>query len=193
MSDTGESPAQQLKPPPKWDPSAGRDTGETLLAGTACRLFGRLFQGLTLNKDSIGRGDRVDLRRDPTLARIYGFSWQGNYFKLGVPTVMLVYGPGTAVPADLGGATIGTVGVEFKDEFFSGEVLMWTSYETEFAVRIDITSGWLSEVLIAPEASDATNATGAGDGTTAGRASLVARGASLVARGASLVGRPPNT
>ena len=178
----------ESRPPPE-DPNTQAIDSEPLLGNTACRLFGRVFAGLTLNAPE---GDsRIDKARHPILARIYGFSWQGNYFKLAVPTVMMVYGGGREVPSDLNGAKIGQIGIEFKDEFFSGDVRMWLSYDTEFAVRIDIASGWLSEILITPEASDATNVTGAGDGVTDGRSRVLGR-ASLAAR-ASMVGRPPNS
>ncbi len=138
-------------------------TGETLLACSTVRLFGRPFEGLVLHPAKLGR--QIATERKPGLARIYGFSWQGNYFKLSAPAVYLVYGPGKVVEPGTDRAEIGATGVEFKDEFFSVGVLMWAAYDVDFAVRIDITAGWLSEILIAPEASDASNMTGVGDGS----------------------------
>ncbi len=105
---------------------------------------------------------------------------------------MLVYGPGEMVSSGIAGDWVSQIGIEFKDEFFAKDVKVWIATETEFSVRIDITSGWLSEILIAPEASDASNTTGTGDGMTGGRNRVIGR-ANLAARGANMVGRPPNS
>src|SRR5574340_350215 len=98
--------------------------GETLLANASVRLFGRLFIGLKIDATGIiptsSSGSsrlpapdnpltaQLDPDRDPRLARIYGFSYQG----------------------------------------------------IDFSIRIDITSGWLSDILLDPEMSDANNITG---------------------------------
>ena len=166
-------------------------TQETLLAGCTVRMFGRPFAGFILDPGKLGLPRCIDDTRKPGLARISEFSWQGNYFKLGVPTIFLVYGPGTTVPRDTTGATLGTIGIEFKDEFFADDVLMWAAYDVDFSVRIDITTGWLSEVLIAPEASEASNVTGTGDGSTDGRSRVTNR-ISMAARH-SMIARPPNS
>lgn len=166
------------------------ETGETLLAASTIRMFGREFGGLTMNLAGTERS-RIDPARHPKLARIYGFSFQGNYFKLSAPTILLVYGDGTLMKRDMQGATLGEIGIEFKDEFFAGDVWMWTALELDFSVRIDISSGWLSEILIAPEATEASNVTGTGDGSTDGRNRVVGR-AAMSARHA-MMGRPPNS
>jgi hypothetical protein len=164
--------------------------GEPLLAGGTVRLFGRKFGGLTLGPEATLPA-QFHARAHPMLARIYGFSYQGNYFKLSVPTVLLVYGAGTPVPADMNGASIDQIGIEFKDEFFSESVSVWNALDVDFSVRIDISSGWLSDLLIVPEASEASNVTGTGDGTTEGRNRVVGR--AVMAARAVMVGRPPNT
>ena len=177
----------------------GPPGGEPLLAGASVRLFGSLFAGLTLG--TLGPrppfpGGFPAANQNLQLARIYGFSWQGNYFKMATPAVFVVDGPGVPVIDGLPLAAIGQVGLELKDEFFSTNVLMWNAYDVDFSVRIDITSGWLSEILIAAEASDATNVTGSGDGSDAG-ASISARQA-MAARQAvvgrqAMVTRPRNS
>ena len=81
--------------------------GEGLLAPSGVRLFGRDYTGLTiaelgLNPTSndplvtqLSNAKPVDGKLPYGLARIYGFSYLGNYFKLASPIVMLVWGAGT--------------------------------------------------------------------------------------------------
>jgi hypothetical protein len=126
-----------------------------------------------------------DTGTEPGLARIYGFSFQGNYFKLAMPTVLLVYGNGLSVPPTFNRAALSIIGVEFKDETFASEVRMWAQDQADYSVRIDITSGWLWDVLIEPEMSDANNVTGGvapdagGQGVPFGRAAAVGRAAAI--------------
>ena len=77
--------------------------GEGLLAPSGVRLFGRDYTGLTiadlgLNPTSndplvtqLSNAKPVDGKLPYGLARIYGFSYLGNYFKLASPIVMLVW------------------------------------------------------------------------------------------------------
>ena len=91
----------------------GATLTEALLAPSTIRLFGRPFTGLTIGDLGLGASSSNPLvirlaqatannaaaakaKRDPDpadqfgLARIYGFSYLGNYFKLTTPTVLLV-------------------------------------------------------------------------------------------------------
>ena len=180
---------------------------ETLFASSSVRLFGHKFEGLHLVKEegqdalkgapSVLRALQEQLKRrnglenaTPELARIYGFSYLGNYYKLAEPTVLLVHGEGAEVPAATSPATLSVVGVELKSETFSSEVRMWEQDRADYTVRIDITPGWLSDVLLDPGMSDGTNMTtgrtpeGGGGSSSSGRAQLVGR-ACLVGRGSS--------
>jgi hypothetical protein len=97
--------------------------GEGLLAPSGVRLFGRDYTGLTiadlgLNPTSndplvtqLSNAKPVDGRPPYGLARIYGFSYLGNYFKLASPIVMLVWGPGIAVPGGNPRVTLSILGV----------------------------------------------------------------------------------
>ena len=66
---------------------------EDLYSGGAIRLFGRVYSGLVLgtNKEPATPGSglnlasQLDPKTQPQLARIYGFSYAGNYFKLADP------------------------------------------------------------------------------------------------------------
>jgi hypothetical protein len=127
---------------------------------------------------------------EPGLARIYGFSYLGAYYKLAEPTVLLVYGAGEPVPPTTQEAALGLVGIEFKGETFAGQVRVWAQDRADYTVRIDITPGWLADVLVDPGMSDGTNMTtgrgpdSGGRGPLTGRAQMVGR-AQLIGRGNS--------
>ena len=184
---------------------------ETLFSSSTVRLFGREFEGLTLGHEE---GDPATLKGappalralqaqlklrtgqedlKPLLARIYGFSYLGTYYKLAEPTVLLVYGQGKPVPSSTAAVALDDLGVEFKEETFTSEVLMWAQDRGDYSVRIDITAGFLADVLVDPGMIDATNTTtgqapdGSGRGGLVGRAQMVGR-AQLVGR-AQMVGR----
>src|SRR3954447_11328248 len=83
------------------------ELGEGLLASSTIRLFGRPFLGLRLGTLGAAPASNNPLAaafraagaagNEQSLARIYGFSYLGNYFKLAEPLVFLVYGPGVDV------------------------------------------------------------------------------------------------
>ena len=83
--------------------------GETLLAASAVKLYGRLIKGLTINLDDarIELGGNQFLRNQldaainakytPMLARIYGYSYLGHYTSLSCASIFLVHGNGEGV------------------------------------------------------------------------------------------------
>ncbi len=123
------------------------------------------------------------------LARIYGFTYLGNYYKLPSPAVLRVFGPGFPVkPGFDPENSLDLLGVEFKDEDFVAGIHMWPVDHLDAAVRIDITVGWYREVLL--DADMANDVTGGGRSDTVGRDSgLVGRDSGLVGRDSGLVGR----
>src|SRR3954447_24845685 len=70
--------------PPVQKPPAPKKA--SLLDGSLVRLFGTPLDDVMITG---GSGNLV-------LARIYGFSYEGNYFKLEAATLFVVEGPGTA-------------------------------------------------------------------------------------------------
>jgi hypothetical protein len=124
------------------------------------------------------------------LARIFGFSYQGSYYKLPEPTVLLVYGNGQPVPvAAAADPNPAFPGVEFNGTQFAPGVLMWVQDQADYSVRIDITTGWLSDVLLEPGLSDGTNMT-TGQGPDSGtRNSASGRGPIVGRAGGHLIGR----
>jgi hypothetical protein len=139
---------------------------ETLFASSTIRLFGREFVGLEIGKLGLIPNSNAPLltslardRNDIRLARIYGYSYQGNYYKLLEPTVFLVHGDGFPVTAGQDPIRLGIIGVEFKDEVFAKHVKMWPADQLDMAVRIDITVGWLQDILLDGVAAPANNVT----------------------------------
>ena len=122
----------------------------------------------------------------PRLARIYGLSYLGTYYKLGTPPVLRVFGPGQPIePGFAPENTMDILGVEFKDADFVAGISMWPVDHLDVAVRVDITIGSFREVLLDTDVS--------GDGTVAGgsaaRADVVGRDSGLIGRDSGLVGR----
>lgn len=176
--------------------SIGESLGEGLFASSTIRLFGRPFLGLALG-EKLGepatgnnplvqalRTASADASSKPMLARIYGFSYLGNYFKLAEPLVLLVYGPGTSLKAE--GDTMSFGGIEFKCEHFTDGVQMWAVDQLDISIRIDITIGWMKDILLAQEMGADNNVTG---GDVVRRSDIVGRDGSLVGRDGSFVGR----
>ncbi len=155
---------------------------ETLLASSQIRLFGRIFRGLKLDDAGLAAikpgansananplTDKLDKAKDPQLARIYGFSFEGSYYKLQAPYVFLVHGPGIDIKEP---TSLKDIGIEMKDEQFTEGVKMWSYDKVDFSVRIDVVSGWLEEILLDAAIGNASNMT-AGEFTT--RADMAAR------------------
>jgi hypothetical protein len=182
---------------------------EGLLAPGTIRLFGRPFEGLRLGDLGANPNSNHPLAQavrsaeaanlPAGFARIYAFTYLGNYFKLPEPLVFLVFGEGipvTAVtpvtPATPAIRPIGTVGVEFLGSDFSEGVLVWPCDQMDVAVRIDIRIGWMKDLLLAEEMGPDNNMTG-GDAVRradiVGNANVVGRDANLVGRDANLIGR----
>src|SRR5277367_871222 len=107
----------------------GATLTEALLAPSTIRLFGRKFTGLTIGDLGLGESSTNPLVQrlaaaaaDPTkpanqfgLARIYGFTYLGNYFKLTAPPVLLVWGEGTKVePGVTTPNSMDVMGVEYQ-------------------------------------------------------------------------------
>lgn len=148
------------------------------------RLFGRVFTGLLLNEaenraivdDLPGApgplaetlrgpsgGGPGDERRRPQLANIYGFSFEGHYYKMAAPAVFLVHGPGAPVVAGQAPIPLSQIGVAFKDAVFAEGVRMWGYDKLDHVLRIDISSGWLQDILLDAELGSVSNMTGDAD------------------------------
>lgn len=127
---------------------------EPLLAATSIKLFGQIVVGLTLDLDVAAGGEGGSFKgladklkvADPQLARIYGFSHEGQYFDLARPTIFLVNGPGTTVGDELPATRIAATPPELADQ-----VLAWDYDRGDFSLRIDLDVGSLDRILLDAE------------------------------------------
>jgi hypothetical protein len=127
---------------------------EPLLAGSGVKLFGRIVAGLTLDPAAMAGGEAdASLRRlaaklgdAPRLARIYGFSHEGQYYDLARPTIFLVDGEGR--PCEDG---VASTGVAVEPPEFADGLLVWDYDRSDFSVRIDVDVGSLERILLEAE------------------------------------------
>jgi hypothetical protein len=135
---------------------------ETFLEPTRVLLFGKVFSGLSYQAppattappmvqgalgsalQALGTGGRF--------ARIYGFSYEGRYYKLSRPALFLVSGPGTSTVSGNGEPqfTTNLTGVEGKDWQFGTDILVWAVDKQDIAVRLDLEVGSFDQVLLQP-------------------------------------------
>jgi hypothetical protein len=141
--------------------------GETFLESTTMLLFGKRFLGLTYVSPSSagsteGGGDDLSASQGPvrsilddigdagSFARIYGFSYQGSYYKLPRPVLFLVRSEGTPAAPEGDGLQFSTrlTGVESKDWQFGSDILVWAVDTHDVAVRLDLEVGNFAQVLL---------------------------------------------
>ena len=98
-------------------------------------------------------------------ARIYGFSFEGHYYDLPRPVVMLVTGPGFPV-AGLAGSPPAPPIVDSDEAArlweFSGNLLQWNYDKKDVSIRLDLDSGTLEDILLARTLADRSGASGSG-------------------------------
>ena len=158
---------------------------ETLLSPSTILLYGRELEDLKLeftplpdtpekkNKDSppprmsandflqdqLGAFEK-DSKRSPRFARIYGYSYEGHYYDLARPTIMLVHGPGTdpegprppAVPrVSRAPADVDRTGVAGMAGSYSEDIQVWSYDKADFSIRLDPDSGPLEQILLETE------------------------------------------
>jgi hypothetical protein len=172
---------------------------ETLLGPSTILLFGRVVQDLVF-APAVHQGPGPDglntnppqgpnalqpppprqgrnnfLQRqlaDPnaTLARIYGFSYEGHYYDLPRPAIFLVHGPGTSAELSAGlgvpwdrlertPADIDRTGVAGTEKSSSLDIKVWSYDKGDFSVRFDTETGPLEQILLeAALVSESSNA-----------------------------------
>ena len=134
--------------------------GETLLDASKVVLFGFVMDDLKHQplsaksaKDEKGVGnthllaDQLNNGTGTKFARIYGYSYVGKYYELEVPTILLVHGNGTLVKnlnAEL-------TAIAAQDFDFAGTLKSWAYDQADFSIRLDMSSGPLSQLLLDPE------------------------------------------
>lgn len=139
---------------------------ESLLAASAVKLFGRLVDEGFLKVDktkvagSLGQAlGRLAVTDTSKFARIYGFSFEGQYYDLARPAIFLVQGDGTPVtpvsPVTGDGKSATPVppaiGVAVEPPKFASDVLVWDYDRDDFLLRIDVETGPLERILLEAE------------------------------------------
>ena len=149
-------------------------------------MISKLERGQTANgRATAQEASARDLK--PQLARIYGFSYLGSYYKLANPPVLRVYGDGIKVNAGYDPEnSMDVLGVEFKNQDFVDGIYMWPADQLDVTVRIDITIGSLREILLDSDMSQDANMN---SNVPPSRADVVGRDSGLVGRDSGLVGR----
>ena len=165
--------------------------GETLLSPSSVKLYGRVVKGLTISlddaRDELGNNRflRNQLDRDlndefePVLARIYGYSYLGQYQPLKTASLFLVHGEGDlaaplAAIVDSNGkfgidtdpdgepgaakarlatasSSVDASGVAAKNWEFSSDIRVWEYDRADFSLRLDVESGPLERILLGRE------------------------------------------
>ncbi|MCZ6609150.1 MAG: hypothetical protein O7A66_03990 [Alphaproteobacteria bacterium] len=133
-------------------------------------------------------------------ARIYSFSYEGQYYELPRPVLFLVYGPGTKVDDKVDkGFTIEQVGLAAKDWRFASDIRMWEVDDKAMSMCIDIESGTIKQILLEPmfeldedmafRGAAASRGAAVTRGAAVGRGAASSRGAAAV-RGAAISREP---
>jgi hypothetical protein len=127
---------------------------ETLLAASEIKLYGRAILGLSVDPGSdVGLGANGFLKKQletdadnpPKFARIYAFSYEGQYYVLPKPAIFLVHGDDVAASND--------AGVAAKNWDFSPDIQAWTYDKGDFSIRLDIETGPLEQILLEARAA----------------------------------------
>jgi hypothetical protein len=148
---------------------------ETLLSASNIVLFGRVVEDLTISAPAgnkvhspavaTAKGSGSDLESQLTrtehgdhsakgketlarFARIYGFSYEGAYFEVGVPVLFLVHGEGFAL------SDMKVPGPDPDDEPFYKDLRAWSYDRRDETMRLDIDSGSFEDVLLSTIGGD---------------------------------------
>jgi uncharacterized protein YjbI with pentapeptide repeats len=147
-------------------------TAESLLSPDLIKLIGRPIAELQLNIPG-GAGGAANVQAlggnqflraqlnaaNASLARIYGFSFEGHYYDLTKPVIMLVHGPGEPItwPPAVGAPppvppapapTVDQAGEAVRDWDFSADLRYWEYEKADFSMRLDVTTGTLEQILL---------------------------------------------
>lgn len=117
-----------------------------------------------LARRRIGAGRRRGANRqleaqlgpDAKMARIYGFSFEGNYYGLSVPTIFLVHGEGELVtqkgedtpnparaPRKVEITGLAAAGFDFADSLRT-----WSYDQADYTIRMNVETGMFEQVLL---------------------------------------------
>lgn len=123
---------------------------ENLLSETTVHLFGRAVDDLKLDTGSYGSGVIADaVKTGRTLARIYAFSFQNEFFDLTSPALFLVPGDGQTVKD-----TLDLTGLARIPDELNPTLTVWTVERGDLTIRLDVMAGTYDSVLLDYELAD---------------------------------------
>ncbi len=176
---------------------------ETLLSPSGIKLYGRVVDGLTLAAPAggwVGLGypnTNQFLKQQlsaagATLARIYGFSFEGHYYDLPKPAIFLVHTAGLPVDQpNRDRSDVDTSGVVAREWEFAStspanrDLRYWEYDKGDFSLRLDIETGPFEQILLAAALRGGPAAASGADLRSSG-ADLRSSGADLRISGADL-------
>ncbi|MEZ0226468.1 MAG: hypothetical protein ACAH83_18070 [Alphaproteobacteria bacterium] len=93
--------------------------------------------------------------KNPCLARIYGFSFEGYYYDLPKPIIFLVHGDGESASEARGQvnrarapADPSLTGIGQADFQFSDDMMVWSYDKADYTIRMDVETGMFEDVLL---------------------------------------------
>ncbi len=151
---------------------------ETLLSETTIHLFGRAVTDLTLNTKAYANASGAVANAikagKPTIARIYAFAFQNEYFDLASPALFIVQGAGVAVNQ----ASMDLTGYAGSPPNLNPDLRVWTHERSDLSIRLDIMAGSFDRILLEYELAE-------------GGLQDFVRGSSELGRPSNLGGRRP--
>ena len=104
---------------------------ETLLGMSEVRLYGEKISDMTF-KDPPKTKSRC-------FVRVYGFGFEGQYYGLDTPTIMLLEGTGSALKDS---------SVSDALNFMSSDIREWVSDKSQTSTRLEEFTGSIEEILL---------------------------------------------
>jgi len=91
----------------------------------------------------------------PAFARVYGFSFEGCYYDLDAPIIMLVHGPGAVAErfaadsrASRAPESPDRSGNAAQGHSFADDIRVWSYDKADFSIRMDAISGAIEDILL---------------------------------------------
>lgn len=110
---------------------------ETLNSQSHVTLFGKIVEDLTIVSSVKSKADK------PAFARIYGFSFGGEYVEMAGSTFFVVHGPGKpALESD-----INVPNMDDDLEFYKS-LKVWAYDKSEQTKRLDMDAGTFEQILL---------------------------------------------
>ena len=117
-----------------------------LLEHSRILVYGRVAAGITLDAASAGSQIPNSAGANTALATVFGFEFEGHYYDLPKPAIMLVHGDPVA-PEDADA-------VVESDPKLVGDIKVWSCDKADLSVRFDVSSGPLEDILLEKAVSD---------------------------------------